>query len=175
MKHNNNSIPFITRLLISLSAFLPLVIMILIKSFGLVTYVTLIAIAIISILSIIFLSLFLITLNKVSGKTYKIIDYYLINDKVALYSINIYLIPLLTLDFNNSISVILNLLLLILVETYILKNNSLYFNIILLILGYNIYKTRDEKIIISKYNFSQIKNNSYQVRQYGTSNIFYIK
>lgn len=175
MKHNNNSIPFITRLLISLSAFLPLAIMILIKNFGLVTYVTLIAIAIISILSIIFLSLFLITLNKVSGKTYKIIDYYLINDKVALYSINIYLIPLLTLDFNNSISVILNLLLLILVETYILKNNSLYFNIILLILGYNIYKTRDEKIIISKYNFSQIKNNSYQVRQYGTSNIFYIK
>ena len=175
MKHNNNSIPFITRLLISLSAFLPLVIMILIKNFGLVTYVTLIAIAIISVLSIIFLSLFLITLNKVSGKTYKIIDYYLINDKVALYSINIYLIPLLTLDFNNSISVILNLLLLILVETYILKNNSLYFNIILLILGYNIYKTRDEKIIISKYNFSQIKNNSYQVRQYGTSNIFYIK
>ena len=175
MKHNNNSIPFITRLLISLSAFLPLVIMILIKNFGLVTYVTLIPIAIISILSIIFLSLFLITLNKVSGKTYKIIDYYLINDKVALYSINIYLIPLLTLDFNNSISVILNLLLLILVETYILKNNSLYFNIILLILGYNIYKTRDEKIIISKYNFSQIKNNSYQVRQYGTSNIFYIK
>ena len=175
MKHNNNSIPFITRLLISLSAFLPLVIMILIKNFGLVTYVTLIAIATISILSIIFLSLFLITLNKVSGKTYKIIDYYLINDKVALYSINIYLIPLLTLDFNNSISVILNLLLLILVETYILKNNSLYFNIILLILGYNIYKTRDEKIIISKYNFSQIENNSYQVRQYGTSNIFYIK
>ena len=175
MKHNNNSIPFITRLLISLSAFLPLVIMILIKNLGLVTYVTLISIAIISILSIIFLSLFLITLNKVSGKTYKIIDYYLINDKVALYSINIYLIPLLTLNFNNSISVILNLLLLILVETYILKNNSLYFNIILLILGYNIYKTRDEKIIISKYNFSQIKNNSYQVRQYGTSNIFYIK
>lgn len=174
MKHNN-SIPFITRLLISLSAFLPLAIMILIKNFRLVTYVTLIVFTIISILSIIFLSLFLITLNKVSGKTYKIIDYYLINDKVALYSINIYLIPLLTLDFNNSVSIILNLLLLVLVDIYILKNNSLYFNIILLILGYNIYKTKDEKIIISKYNFSEIKNNSYQVRQYGTSNIFYIK
>ena len=114
------------------------------------------------------------SLHKTSGKSYKLENLSSIDDEVLSYYAT-YLIPLLSLDISKVPSIVMNLVLIAMIGIYFVRNNSLHFNIILLILGYHVFKTDEEQIIISKHTIFEINNNNLQAKQYNTSNIFFIQ
>lgn len=85
-----------------------------------------------------------------------------------------YIIPILSLDIGSNTSIIMNLILIIVVGIYFIRNNNLHYNILLLIIGYHIYSDDVNNIVISKKKLYNINNKGLEAEQIGTSNIFYI-
>ncbi|OOL80854.1 hypothetical protein BWX42_02910 [Dolosigranulum pigrum] len=85
-----------------------------------------------------------------------------------------YIVPLLALDLNSSTSIVVNLLLVIMNSIYFIRNDYLYYNMLLILLGYNIFESSEGYIIISKKDKFEIINKSLKAVQIGTSNLFYI-
>lgn len=86
-----------------------------------------------------------------------------------------YLIPILTLDPSKWPSILSNMILIVIVGIYFVKNNLLTFNILLLICNFRIYKDEYSNIYITKCSFLDIKTNNTIAYRYGTSsNIFFI-
>lgn len=70
-------------------------------------------------------------------------------------------------------SIAMNMLLIIITGIYFISNNVLYFNILLIIMGYHIYSAEDEtKFIITRKDKESL--NFLRCTQIGTSNIFYV-
>lgn len=100
-------------------------------------------------------------------------DLKIINTDILNYFVT-YLIPLLSLDLSNFYSVIINLLIFVIIGIFHTKSDMLHYNILLVILGYNIYSNDKNKIFISK--LSLVEDSSYnQVYQIGSSRYFIIK
>lgn len=55
-----------------------------------------------------------------------------------------------------------------------MKNNLLSFNILLIVLNYNIYKDQYSNIYISKASINEIKIHDLKACQYKQMNVFYI-
>lgn len=85
-----------------------------------------------------------------------------------------FLIPILTLDPTNWPSILSNAILIFLVGIYFVKNNLLSFNILLIILNFNIYKDQYSNIYITKASINEIKIKKLKAYQYNQTNIFFI-
>lgn len=85
-----------------------------------------------------------------------------------------YIIPILSLDIGSNTSIIMNMILIIIIGVYFVRNNNLQYNILLLIIGYHIYSDDVNNIVISKKKLYDINNKRLEAEQIGTSNIFYI-
>ncbi|RIL87518.1 hypothetical protein BUY23_01120, partial [Staphylococcus cohnii] len=72
-------------------------------------------------------------------------------------------------------SIINNLFLFALIGVIQIKNNNLYNNVILIILGYSVFKDEKNMIIISKKKLGYIENQNIDCHQIGASNYFIIK
>ena len=83
-----------------------------------------------------------------------------------------FIIPILTLKPTSLPSIVMNALLIIIEGIYFISNNALYFNVLLIIMGYHVYSAENEtKIIITKNDKEKL--NFLKCTQIGTSNIFY--
>ena len=68
----------------------------------------------------------------------------------------------------------MNLILVIIEAIYVVSNNAVYYNVLLLLMGYHIYTFGDKKIMISKLKKSDIKFENRKPKQIGTTNIYYL-
>ncbi|MFV8260039.1 hypothetical protein ACNNMU_01340 [Aerococcus viridans] len=85
-----------------------------------------------------------------------------------------YLVPLISLNLESGPSILLNVLFLTVVGIYFVKNNTFYHNILLLVLGYHIYRDNRGNVLITKKNKYEIENKDMKADQFGTGDIFYI-
>ncbi|AKM50994.1 hypothetical protein N573_004535 [Limosilactobacillus fermentum 3872] len=83
-----------------------------------------------------------------------------------------FIIPILSLEPKSGPSIVMNLILVIIEGIYYISNNALYFNVILIILGYHVYTFSNDNIVISRKTKDQLFI-SQQASQIGTTNIFY--
>jgi len=84
-----------------------------------------------------------------------------------------YLIPLLEIELGNEISILINVIIFLIIGVYQVKGNKLYLNIVLVFLGYNIYKCNSRYILISKKGIDDIKiNNQIKVNLLGNVAIY---
>ena len=83
-----------------------------------------------------------------------------------------YLIPLLSLDVNNEYSLLLNFILFIIIGIYHVKSDSLEMNLVLLLLGYNVFIGNKGKVFITKLSIEYIYNNEPEVFQIGSTKFF---
>lgn len=84
-----------------------------------------------------------------------------------------YLIPLLEIELGNEISILINVIIFIIIGVYQVKGNKLHLNIILIFLGYSIYRCNSRYILISKKNIDDIKiNNQIKVNLLGNIAIY---
>ncbi|MGD9569685.1 MAG: hypothetical protein AB7V48_15485 [Sedimentibacter sp.] len=82
-----------------------------------------------------------------------------VDENILEYFIT-YLIPLLEIELGNEVSILINTIIFIIIGVYQVKGNKLYLNIILIFLGYSIYKCNSKYILISKKNIDDIKINN---------------
>lgn len=83
-----------------------------------------------------------------------------------------FIIPILSLKPESAPSIVMNLILIIIEGIYYISNNALYFNVILIILGYHVYTFSNDNIVISRKTKDQLFL-SPEASQIGTTNIFY--
>ncbi|MGQ3440263.1 hypothetical protein NST56_06750 [Bacillus sp. FSL R5-0560] len=69
-----------------------------------------------------------------------------------------YLLPLLSIEIHETNSLIVNAGLFLLIGFLYVKNGLVYLNPLFLFFGYNIYKADNEIILITNYNFYDLKN-----------------
>lgn len=142
----------------------------------------------VSILSLIFLIFWLCTLKKISednGTKYPMI---LIksNDSEILNFFVTFIIPILSLNPASWPSIVMNLILFVIEGSFFVSNNTLYYNILLIILGYHVYLFRtpdksersgvskESNIVITKKKKADLLFKNNEVSQIGTTNIFYL-
>ena len=83
-----------------------------------------------------------------------------------------FIIPILSLKPESAPSIVMNLILVVIEGIYYISNNALYFNVILIILGYHVYTFSNDNIVISRKTKDQLFI-SQKASQIGTTNIFY--
>lgn len=136
-----------------------------------------IILVILSIVSFLSLKIWLYLLKRQAdndGKRRYKIDKIKPNDSEVLNFFVTFIIPVISLKPNSAPSILMNTLLLIIEGIYFVKNNSLYFNVLLIIMGYHIYSFGDDCIIITKKNKDDLIFEESEASQVGTTNIFYI-
>ncbi|MBK0348217.1 hypothetical protein JDW15_06160 [Aerococcaceae bacterium zg-ZJ1578] len=175
------------KILIFISSFIPMEIMLFIKNMNelsiahlCVTYnknrffwiVTLV----LTIISFITLLIWLRVIKKEAssnGKKYFLGEISSQDGEVLSYFVT-YIYPLMELDLSSNSSILVNLFLIIVQGVFFVRNNTLHFNVLLLLLGFRIYSDDSENIIISQKPKYEIVNKKLKVDQIGTSNIYYI-
>jgi len=85
-----------------------------------------------------------------------------------------YLIPILSLEITSLSSILMNLIFIFSVGVFFVRNNTLHYNILLILLGYHVYSDELNNIIISRKKLHEITNKALKADQMGTSNIYYI-
>lgn len=83
-----------------------------------------------------------------------------------------YLIPLLSLDVTNFYSILLNSILFIIIGVYHIKSDILEMNLVLILLGYNVFTGNKGKIFITKLSIEDIYNIESQTFQIGSTKYF---
>lgn len=103
-------------------------------------------------------------LNDIQTNDWEVMNYFMT-----------YLFPILSLDITSWPSIFMNLILIISVGIFFIRNNTLHYNVMLILLGFHVYTDSNKNVIISKSTISEIKNHALEADQIGTSNIFYIE
>lgn len=85
-----------------------------------------------------------------------------------------YLIPLLSLDFSNIYSIFINFLIFIIIGIFHTKSDMLHYNLLLVLMGYNIYSNDKNKIFISKCNLIEDYDDK-EVLQIASSRYFIVR
>ncbi|WP_270747200.1 hypothetical protein [Leuconostoc lactis] len=85
-----------------------------------------------------------------------------------------FIIPILSLDPESWPSIAMNIILLLIEGAFFVSNNTLYFNIVLLIFGYHIYSIGEDKILITKRKKSSFFPEESETHQVGTTGIYFI-
>lgn len=70
-----------------------------------------------------------------------------------------YLVPLLSINIEETNSLFVNAGLFLLLGFIYIKNNLVYPNPLFLVFGYNVFITEDKDILISNYDIYDLKNN----------------
>lgn len=129
---------------------------------------------IISIVTLIVLFFWIEYLKKEAKNTtkqkYKLEDLQKYDSEVLNFFVT-FIIPILSLKPESWPSIVMNSILVIIEGIYYISNNALYFNVILIMLGYHIYTFKDDNIVISRKKEDQLF--SREASQMGTTNIFY--
>lgn len=104
-----------------------------------------------------------VEINDIKSYDSKILDYFVT-----------FIFPVLSLDPKLLPSIVMNFLFLTLVSIYFIKNNSLHYNVLLVILGYHVYTFNDSCILITKMDISQIKLEEFEATEVGSTQIYYL-
>ena len=132
---------------------------------------------VISILSFIFLLLWLYILNKsyqTSSKEKVEINGTDLKDADVLNFFVTFIIPILSLDPTSLPSIVMNLFLLLIEAIYVVNNNSIYNNILLILMGYHIYTFSDDNVVITRIPKDEVIFENIGAKQVGSTNIYYI-
>ncbi|PTI29396.1 hypothetical protein BU072_08555 [Mammaliicoccus vitulinus] len=97
----------------------------------------------------------------------------IINTDILNYFVT-YLIPLLSLDLANIYSISINFIIFIIIGVFHTKSDMLHYNLLLVLMGYNIYSNDKNKIFISKCDLVEDCNDK-QVYQIASSRYFLVK
>lgn len=97
----------------------------------------------------------------------------IINTDILNYFVT-YLIPLLSLDLSNIYSIFINFLIFIIIGIFHTKSDMLHYNLLLVLMGYNIYSNDKNKIFISKCNLIEGFDDK-EVLQIASSRYFIVK
>ncbi len=134
-----------------------------------------ISMILISVITLIILFIWIGFLKRESSDTtkqkYQIEDFKNYDSEVLNFFVT-FIIPILSLKPESGPSIAMNLILVIIEGIYYISNNALYFNVILIILGYHVYTFANDNIVISRKTKDQLFQNS-EASQIGTTNIFY--
>lgn len=84
------------------------------------------------------------------------------------------IVPVLTLKPESSPTIVMNLIIMLIMSVYAVRNNVGYYNFWLVLEGYHTY-TFDGKVIISKYKRGDLPfRNAEKAIQIGTTNVYYV-
>ncbi|WP_242755128.1 hypothetical protein [Lacticaseibacillus paracasei] len=130
-----------------------------------------------SIISLIILYLWLCHLKKESeSKSHKfetgILDS---NDVEVLNFFVTFIVPIVSLKPSSWPSIAMNVLLLAVEGIFFTKNNTLYFNVLLIIFGFHVFSFDNQKnIVITRKQRGDFELEDTKATQMGTTNIFYM-
>lgn len=134
-----------------------------------------ISMIILSVITLIILFIWIGILKKEAADTtkqqYQLKDLKKYDSEVLNFFVT-FIIPILSLKPESGPSIVMNSVLVIIEGIYYISNNALYFNVILIILGYHVYTFSNDNIVISKKTEDQLFL-SPEASQIGTTNIFY--
>ena len=68
----------------------------------------------------------------------------------------------------------MNLFLLLIEAIYVVNNNSIYNNILLILMGYHIYTFSDDNVVITRIPKDEVIFENIGAKQVGSTNIYYI-
>lgn len=133
--------------------------------------------AVIFVLSNIFLGLWIYLVKKDASTSTRLYNFEHIENKdseVLNYFIT-YLIPIVSLKVCSLPSIVMNLIVILIIGTNFIKNNTLHFNPTLILFGYHVYSDKNRNIILSKKSIDEIINEDLKGDQVGCgSRIFFI-
>lgn len=125
-----------------------------------------------SILSIIAMIVFL-NFNHTTRKSFE--DVESINNDILDYFIT-YIIPIMTVDITKNTSILVNLIIFLIIAIYYTESDLMYLNILLIFIGYKVYRDKFDNIIISKKNKDSFKRNkNILCKKIGNTKIFIVK
>ena len=134
-----------------------------------------ISMIILSVITLIILFIWIGILKKEAADTtkqqYQLKDLKKYDSEVLNFFVT-FIIPILSLKPESGPSIVMNSVLVIIEGIYYISNNALYFNVILIILGYHVYTFSNDNIVISRKTEDQLFL-SPEASQIGTTNIFY--
>lgn len=132
---------------------------------------------VISILSLVFLLWWLYMLNKsyrTSSKEDIEINDADLKDADVLNFFVTFIVPILSLDPTSLPSIVMNLFLLLIEAIYVVNNNSIYNNILLILMGYHVYTFSDDNVVITRIPKDEVIFGNIGAKQFGSTNIYYI-
>lgn len=191
MKKLHKAMGICLKIFLFLSSYVPLFIMIFLNSMNQISMISIIKtwnlnptlwiiFLGISLSSITIFILWLWRMKKtLKGKSAVSIRNLTLNDSEVLNFFVTFIVPIISLKPESWPSVISNLILLIIEGIFFISNNTLYFNILLLLCGYHIYSfvsdNNRKNIVITKCSLKDQSFNDIKGVEYGTTNIYYAK
>jgi len=98
-----------------------------------------------------------------------------INNDILDYFIT-YIIPLITVDITKNTSILVNLIIFIIIGIYYIESDLMYLNILLIFVGYKVYKDKSDNIVISRKDKDYFKrNNNILCKKIGNTKIYIVK
>lgn len=86
-----------------------------------------------------------------------------------------YIVPILSIDLNDSNTLIINVILYILIGFMYIKLSLIYLNPLFLMCGYYIYKSENETVIISNISYIQLRSlNGFRLKSTSLGNNIYL-
>lgn len=177
------------KMFLFLSSYIPLFVMIFLNSMNQISMISIvktwnlnpalwIIFLVISILSVGIFCLWLRRMkNTFKGKSPISIKNLTLNDSEVLNFFVTFIVPIISLKPESWPSVVSNLILLIIEGIFFISNNTLYFNILLILSGYHIYSfasdNSSKNIVITKCSLKDQTFNDVKGVEYGTTNIYY--
>lgn len=180
MKYLKKVFSTLVKWMIFLTSYIPLFILIIIKDIKDLTINSLkitfqenkLLILVLLLLSIISSLLTIILFKAEKCEFLEIKEIEKVDESILEYFIT-YLIPLLEIELGNEVSILINAIIFIIMGVYQVKGNKLYLNIILIFLGYSIYRCNSGYILITKKSIDDIKmNNKIKVNLLGNIAIY---
>lgn len=177
------------KIFLFLSSYIPLFVMIFLNSMNQISMTSIVEtwnlnpafwtiFLVISIFSVVIFRLWLRRMKKTfKGKSSISISNLTLNDSEVLNFFVTFIVPIISLKPDSWPSVISNLILLIIEGIFFISNNTLYFNILLILSGYHIYSfvsgNSSKNIVIIKGSLKGQAFNDVKAVEYGTTNIYY--
>jgi len=136
-------------------------------------WIILIALSVLSFLVLIGWLILLKCLSKQRNSSVEVKEYTLKDSEVLNFFVT-YIIPILSLNPKSQPSVVMNMFLVIIEGIYFVNNNAVYYNVMLILMGYHIFSFDEENIIITRLSKADLVFDEKNAKQIGTTNIYYI-
>ncbi len=131
-----------------------------------------IIISVLSIVSMLSMIIFL-NFNHTKRSTFENVES--IHNDILDYFIT-YIIPLNTVDITKSTSILVNSIIFFIIGVYYVESDLMYLNILLIFIGYKVYRDKSDNIIISKKDKDDFKRNeNILCKKIGNTKIFIVK
>lgn len=125
-----------------------------------------------SVLSILSLTIFFKG-NYTKRSTFKEVES--INNDILDYFVT-YIIPLTTVDISKGTSILVNLIIFFIIGIYYIESDLMYLNILLIFIGYKVYRDKSDNIIISKNGIDFFKRkDDILCKKIGNTKIYIVK